>query len=110
MDKQEFKSINKGLRIVHFPQLGSKVEITIDVPYYEGEIIERKAYEILTILSLHHIKLYEKGIIPDFANSMIVEMFDEESNGWVDYFNEEMGMDWFDIENYFDDKVTIKVK
>ena len=99
--ENNFTSVQKPLRVVHFPQVGScKKSFIVEVAN------EEQARMIMNVLSIQHIWLEKNKIIPDFSNSMFVEMFDEDSDGegnagWIDYHNEEEGMDWDELEEEF---------
>jgi len=96
------KNVPNKLRVVHFPQIGScKESFKVDVKD------EEQAFLILNTLANQHLWLYQKNIIPDYSNAIIVEMFDEnieeetgQSYGWGNYWNEEEGMEWEDVEEY----------
>lgn len=101
----KFKPVPNKLRVVHFPQVGScKKCFIVQVDN------EEQAHILLNVLSIQHLWLEKNKIIPDFSNAMMVEMFDEDSDGegnpdWVDYWNEEEGMDWAELEDtYFNEK------
>lgn len=84
------KSVTNKLRVLHFPQIPCK-PFTVEVAN------ETEAYNILNILADQHLWLFENNIIPDYSNSLIVEMFDEEENDWVNYYNELEEMEWDEI-------------
>jgi hypothetical protein len=101
------KNVKNKLRVVHFPQIGSCKEcFTVEVKD------EEQAFLIMSTLAKQHIWLEKRHIIPDYSNAIFVEMYDEsidtetnEPYGWTNYFNEEEGMEWYDIEiEYFSNK------
>jgi len=81
------------IRVVHIPQVPMK-----------GFVVhvknEREAYLIDQTLSDQHIFLYEKNIIPDYANVICVQVwddtleFDKDGEKWTDYYNESENMEW----------------
>lgn len=87
------KNVKNKLRVVHIPQ----------VPM-EGFIVEvqneREAYLIEQTLANQHLWLYKKNVIPDYANIISVEMWDDDLDAdgkgekWTDYWNEEEMMEW----------------
>lgn len=81
--------VDKPIRVVHFPQVGSCRESFV-VPVMN----EREAYLIKETLANQHIFLFENNIIPDYSNSIFVETWEEDYNEWHDYYNEEESMDW----------------
>ena len=99
-----FKSINKNLRIKHYPNVNeTSAAFIVNVPYNKGEIVERKALEIVKAISEQHLWLESKGIISDYTNVILVEMLDEESGEWEDYYNLEMKMDWEKVRFFYKD-------
>jgi len=97
------KNVTNKLRVVHFPQVGSlkdgfKVEVKD----------EEQANLIVQTLANQHLWLYENKVIPDYSNVIFVEMFDESIDeeagkpyGWSNYWNEEEGMEWNEIEETY---------
>lgn len=55
--------------------------------------------------------LEKNNIIPDYSNLISVEMWEDDIDGdnnpgWTDYFNEEEGMGWDELEAaYFSNKI-----
>jgi Superinfection exclusion gene product 17 len=101
----KFKPVSNKLRITHFPQVGTcKKSFVVQVDN------EEQAHILMNVLSIQHIWLEKNKIIPDFSNAMFIEMYDEDSDGdgnpdWVDYWNEEEGMDWDELEKtYFSEE------
>lgn len=85
--------IGKKLQVRHYPQVPCK-PFCIDVKD------EYDAYRIISILANQHLFLYENNIIPDYANVILVLMWDESEKDWVDYYNEHEECEWNDFENY----------
>ena len=93
------KKVQNKLRVVHFPQIGScrqsfKVEVKD----------EEQAHLIRETLADQHLWLEKNNIIPDYSNTVFVEMYDADFNdetgeafGWCDYWNEEECMDFDDL-------------
>jgi uncharacterized protein YdhG (YjbR/CyaY superfamily) len=81
------KTVTNKLRVLHYPQVPCKPFI-IDVKD------EEQAFLISETLANQHLFLYDNGFIPDYANAITVEMWDENEQDWVDYFNEEEEMDF----------------
>lgn len=89
------KVMNK-LRVYHFPQVPCKA-------FYVEVLDEIEGYRIMEILAQQHLFLYNAKIIPDYSNSIGIEMFDEDEQAWVSYFNKEEDMDWEDfVEAYLE--------
>jgi len=89
------KTVTNKLRVVHIPQIPMK-GFEVDVKN------EREAYLIEQTLTNQHIFLLEENVIPDFSNVVCVEMWDEDSDGegtpgWIDYWNEEESMEWYEL-------------
>lgn len=97
------KNVKNKLRVVHFPQVGScgesfKVEVKD----------EEQACLILNTLANQHLWLEKNNIIPDYSNAIFVEMYDESMEeetgkpfGWGNYWNEEEGMEWDELEETY---------
>lgn len=73
------------LRVCHYPQIPCD-PFTVDVKD------EEQAYVVEQALIHQHLFLFEHNIIPDYCNAIMIEMFDD--GEWVDYFNDELDMDW----------------
>jgi len=95
----EFKKVKNKLRVYHFPQVPCKA--------FEIEVSDEiEAFKTMRILSEQHLFLYWNNFIPDFSNAMGVQMWDEDCDGegnagWTDYYNEEEGMDFDELENSY---------
>lgn len=82
----------KKLRVVHFPQIPCD-------PFVVEVKDEEQAYLIEQTLANQHLFLYKNNMIPDYSNIILVEMWDENSDGdgnpgWRDYYNEEENLEW----------------
>lgn len=82
------------LRVCHYPQIACK-------PFIVEVKDEEQAYLIQETLANQHLWLYENNFMPDYANVINVEMYDEnideETNkpyGWCDYYNFNLDLDW----------------
>lgn len=91
------KKVPNKLRVIHIPQVGCDKYFTFNV------IDEEEANLIINALATQHLWLYENNFIPDFSNIITVQMYDETNDvyGWVDYYNEEVYMDWDDFEETY---------
>lgn len=93
------KKVQNKLRVSHFPQVPCK-PFTVEVKD------EEQAYLMVEALANHHLFLFDNNFIPDYSNILLVEMFEEDSDGdgnpgWVDYWNEEELMEFDEfVETY----------
>jgi len=93
------KNVKNRLRVSHFPQIPCE-------PFSVEVRNEREAYFISETLANQHLFLFKNRMIPDYSNVILVEMWDEDSDGegkpdWVDYYNDEEFMDWGEfVETY----------
>lgn len=87
------KNINKPLRVLHYAQIPCK-------PFIVSVKDEYEAYKIMNTLADQHLFLFDKKIIPDYSNMLLVQMEDED--GWVDYYNEEEAFEWSEVEEYIE--------
>lgn len=93
------KGVPNQLRVIHFPQIpckGFSVEVKDEL----------EAYKIMQVLANQHLFLFEQKIIPDYANSISVQMWSndidgEGEQGWTDYWNEDEQMFWDDFEETY---------
>jgi len=97
------QKVKNKLRVLHYPQVPCE-------PFFVDVKDEEQAFLIRETLANQHLWLFDKNIIPDYANIVSVVMWDEDSDGegmpdWVDYYNEEeeMGFDEF-VETYLSEK------
>lgn len=86
----DMKKVTNKLRVLHYPQVPCN-------PFIVDVKDEEEAYKITQVLAYQHLWLFENKIIPDYANSICVVMFDKTENEWVDYYNELEGMEWDEI-------------
>lgn len=91
--------VSNMLRVVHFPQVEtSKPSFNIAVKD------EEQALFCINTLANQHLYLFENNIIPDYSNSIFVEMYDTDINedtgnpiGWCNYWNDKESLDWDDV-------------
>jgi hypothetical protein len=90
--------INKKLQVHHYPNVPCK-------PFCVDVKDEIEAKKVIDTLANQHLWLYENGFIPDYANVIIVVMWDNsdglEDWNWVDYYNEEEMMEWDEFEETY---------
>lgn len=101
---EQFIPVKNKLRVCHNPQVGSGAK-TFRVNVKD----EQEALKIAKVLADQHLHLFENRVIGDYANTIYVEMYDEEINdedgksyGWGNYWNDEMCMEWDGVEEYFE--------
>lgn len=93
------KKVKNKLRVLHFPQIPCE-------PFFVNVKDEEQALLISDTLANQHLYLYDNNFIPDYSNIILVQMWEEDSDGegnpdWVDYYNEEEGMEFDEfVENY----------
>jgi hypothetical protein len=93
------KKVKNKLRVLHYPQVPCE-------PFFVDVKDEEQALLIRETLANQHLFLLDNNFIPDYANAISVVMWDENSdgegtNGWVDYYNEEEGMEFDEfVETY----------
>lgn len=97
--KKTFTKVKNKLRVCHFAQVPCK-------PFVVEVADEYEAKKMVDTLAQQHLFLYKNKIIPDYANMIGVEMwednFDGEGNGsWVHYWNENEGMEFSEIEKIY---------
>lgn len=80
---------NKKLRVWWIPQIPMK-------PFYVSVKTLEEADLILNTLADYDIFQLENNIKPDYANTGGLQIFEEdpEINDWVDWYDEENGMDF----------------
>lgn len=87
------KKVSNKLRVSHFPQIPCK-------PFIVEVKDEEQALFIRETLASQHLFLFDNNFIPDYANLITVEMFEDDD--WIDYYNEEEDMDFDEfVETYF---------
>ena len=86
------KPIKNKLRVCHFPQIPCK-------PFIVEVKDEQQAHLIVETLANEHLFLFDDNFIPDYANIILVEMY--EDGEWQDYWNEEEFMEFDEfVETY----------
>ena len=83
----------KKLRVAHYPQLPCK-------PFIVEVKDIKEAKKIIDILANYDLFQYENNIKPDYCNTSVVEEFNEETQEWNDWYDEETGTD--DLEEYLE--------
>lgn len=94
------KLSGKKLQVHHYAQIPCK-------PFCVDVKDENEAYKIAKTLADQHLFLLEQRIIPDYANVIGVVMWDEDEKHWVDYYNEQEGVYWDDIESLIENKNVV---
>lgn len=79
------------LRVVHYPQ------IPCDPFYVDVKDLE-DANRIMSLLAHYDLFQFHENIKPDYSNVTVLEQWDEEEGDWVDWSDEETGID--DLEDY----------
>lgn len=84
--------VKNKLQVIHYPQVPCQ-------PFCVDVKDEEQALLVMNTLANQHLFLYENNFIPDYSNAIMVVMWDESPDGdadgvpeWVDYWNEEEGM------------------
>jgi len=103
------KNVTNKLRVVHFPQVGSKAG------FFEVAVKdEEQASFTINILANQHLWLFENKVIPDYTNIITVEMYDESIDeetgnayGWGNYWNEDECMEWDEVEETYFQSVAV---
>lgn len=100
------KTIKNKLRVAHFAQIPCN-------PFLVEVSDEIEAKKITDILTMQHLFLLKNNMIDDYSNIIIIEMFEEDSDGdgnpgWCNYFNEEEGMDWDEFEREHLSHIKVK--
>lgn len=91
------KPVKARLQVRHYAQVPCH-------PFCYEVANEREAFILCDALSKQHMFLFDKKIIPDYANVISVVMWDEDMKDWCDYWNEEEFMEWDEVvEAYFQD-------
>lgn len=93
------KLVKNRLRVVHLPDVDATSEAFIQEVRDEYE-----ASLVSNVLANQHLRLEEIGIIGDYSNVIVVEMWDddmeadEDGEKWCNYWNEEELMEWEEFE------------
>jgi hypothetical protein len=93
------KKVKNKLRVSHYPQIPCK-------PFTVEVADEIEASRVSSILAEQHLFLFKEKMIPDYSNTILVEMYEDDCDGegnagWCDYFNEEEGMDFDEYEETY---------
>lgn len=96
------KLSGKRLQVWHYPQLPCE-------PFKVDVKDELEAIKIINTLADQHIWLFKNKFIPDFANTLIVQMWDENGKEWVSYYNEEEQMEWEDFEAVYENEIISQI-
>lgn len=75
-----------NLKVWWIPQVPMKA-FEVEVPTLS------EAVRLLDTLAKYDIFQFENNVKPDYCNAGGVVMFEEESGEWVDWYNEETGID-----------------
>lgn len=70
--------IKHKIRVLHHPQIPCK-------PFIREVNNEREAYLLIETLADQHLFLFHNKFIPDYANIVTLEMF--EDGEWCSYYN-----------------------
>ncbi len=100
------KNVTNKLRVHHYPQVPCN-------PFIVDVADEQEAKKIMDVLAEQHLFLFANNIIPDYSNAITLVMWEDDPDGsgdWVDYWNDEEGMEWEEIaQAYFSNQhQTIK--
>lgn len=99
------KPVKNKLRVLHYPQVPCE-------PFIVSVKDEYEAKKIMDVLAEQHLFLYNNNFIPDYSNIIVVQVWDEDANGegdadWLDYYNEEEGMEWDELEETYLSDITV---
>ena len=86
--------MKKKLRVSHFPQVPCKAFVV------EVESL-KEAKLIFDTLANYDDFQYRNKIKPDYSNYTILEEWSEEDNDWIDWVDEETGID--NLDEYFEE-------
>lgn len=81
------------LRVAHYPQIPCEPFVV------EAEDL-KQAKLLCDTLANYDLFQFENRFKPDYANMTIVEMWCEEEQDWVSWYDEETGID--DLDDYLD--------
>lgn len=79
-------------RVTHFPQVGNANSFCVHCD------TEMEVALIVNTLSLQHLWLFNNKFIPDYANVLIVESYNEDDRCWEAFENPDNHDDWEDHE------------
>lgn len=92
------KSPEQKLRVWWIPQ------IPMDTPFYIPVKSPEEAKKVMDILAFYDMFQYENKIKPDYCNVGGLEMFDEETGEWIDWFYETESTYYDNIDEYCEEK------
>ena len=81
------------MRVSHYPQLPCD-------PFHVPVSTLQEAHKIANLLADYDNFQFKKGIKPDYSNTTLLEVFNEEYGEWEDWIDEETGID--NIHEYFE--------
>lgn len=84
------------LRVWHMPQVGCGATF-----YIPAETLE-EGKKFLDILACYDLFQLENNIKPDFSNASGLQMFDEDTQEWEDWFLESKDDYFEDVDDYFE--------
>lgn len=88
------KKVKNKLQVRHYPQIPCE-------PFIVNVSDEYEAKKIIDMLADQHLFLYNNNIIGDYSNVFSVVMYNEEEQEWEDYWNENEGMEWDELEETY---------
>lgn len=91
------------IRVWHMPQVGS-CDVTLYVPVENV----REAKKVMDLLACYDLFQLENNIKPDFCNTCGVQIYDEESKEWEDWFIENENGYFDDVDEYFESDKEIQ--
>lgn len=88
------QKVKNKLQVWHYPQVPCD-PFKVPVPdEYAAKLVK-------DALADQHIWLWRNRFIPDYANTLVVMMYNEESGVWDEYYNEFEEMDWDELEEKY---------
>lgn len=66
-----------NFRVTHYPQVGTGVKFTVEVPTIE------EAIRMAEAIAFQHLLFFDNNIIPDYANIITIEEWVEDE--WLEY-------------------------
>lgn len=91
----------RKIRVWHIPQVPGK-------PFYIPVENEKEAKKFLDILAAYDMFQFNNNIKPDFCNASGVEVFDEETNEWCDWYIETQDDYFEDIDEFLENDEVIQ--
>jgi len=85
--------MDKKLRVSHYPQIPCEPFIT------EVKTLE-EAKKLIDVLANYDLFQYKNSIKGDYANMTLLEEWNEYDNEWIDWSDDETGID--DLDEYFE--------